>query len=194
VVDNKFKVGKEAVGLQLRQAVRALQYGGIISYPTEAVFGLGCDPWNVEAVYRLLEIKQRSWTKGLILIAADFNQLQDFIQPVSAEILANILPTWPGPTTWLLPVRDDVPRWLSGDHNKIAVRVTAHKQVAALCNAFGGAIVSTSANIMGSAPARSIREVHWRLGNNIDYILPGLTSGLTQPTEIHDALTRDIIR
>lgn len=179
---------------KLRRAVKILRQGGVVSYPTEAVFGLGCDPWNIEAVERLQEIKQRPWTMGLIVIAADFNQLQPFIQPVPTEVLANILPTWPGPMTWLLPVSDDVPFCVCGSHDKIAVRVTAHKQTAQLCNAFGGAIISTSANVMGGIPAKSTRVVHWKLGNAIDYVLPGMTSGTSKPTDIRDAITGEIIR
>lgn len=94
---------------KLRQATKILHNGGIIAYPTEAVYGLGCDPWNSKAVQQLLDIKQRAWHKGLILIAANFNQLQDFIAPVSAEILKQLEASWPGATTWLLPAAPDTP-------------------------------------------------------------------------------------
>jgi len=178
---------------QIRRAVTALNNGGVVAYPTEAVFGLGCDPWNEQAVINLLTIKQRSWAKGLIIIAADFNQLQPFIRPISPVILKQLEATWPGPTTWILPVKSDVPVYLCGEHNTIAVRVTAHKQTAELCRSFGGAIVSTSANLAGMQPARTTREVHWQL-SKLDYILPGQCSGLDKPTEIRHAQTGEIIR
>jgi len=178
---------------RIRQAVTALNNGGVIAYPTEAVFGLGCDPWNMQAVQRLLAIKQRSWHKGLIIVAADFNQLHDFIAPVSAEILKELELTWPGPVTWLLPVNTNLPVYLSGIHDSIAVRVTAHRQTAELCRAFGGAIVSTSANVAGARPAKTIRQMHWNM-TNIDAIVPGQCVGSSKPSEIRDALTGEQIR
>jgi len=179
--------------LNIKTAVATLNEGGVIAYPTEAVYGLGCDPWNEDAVHKILEIKHRPWQKGLILIAADFNQLQAFIQPVPSEILAQLETTWPGPTTWLLPVNPAVPAYLHGEHDTIAVRVTAHRQTAELCRAFGGAIVSTSANSAGKKPARTSQQVRWHLPD-VDYILPGPCLGSNQPSSIRNAKTGEIIR
>lgn len=178
---------------RIRQAVKALEHGGVIAYPTESVFGLGCDPWDEEAVMKLLKIKQRSWEKGLILIAADFNQLQEFIQPVSNELLKQLEQTWPGPVTWLLPAQPEVPDYLRGQHQTIAVRVTAHKQSADLCRAFGSAIISSSANLAGLPPAKTTHDVRWSLPD-LDYVLPGLCSGSDAPSEIRDAQTGIRIR
>lgn len=178
---------------RLRQAVNMLKMGGVIAYPTEAVFGVGCDPWDQDAVLDLLAMKQRCWTKGLILVASDFNQLQDFIKPVSAELLAKLNATWPGPVTWLLPVREDVPAWLTGLHDTIAVRVTAHPLTRQLCENFGGAIVSTSANIAGLKPARNVHQVRWQLPE-VDYVLPGALGGADRPSQIRDAKTGKILR
>ncbi|MDH5357563.1 MAG: L-threonylcarbamoyladenylate synthase [Gammaproteobacteria bacterium] len=178
---------------RIRQAVATLNKGGIIAYPTEAVYGLGCDPWDEQAVSRLLTIKQRPWQKGLILIAADFNQLQSFINPVPPEILKQLEATWPGPTTWLLPINPDVPDYLCGEHDTIAVRVTAHKQTAELCRSFGDAIISTSANLTGQRPAKTSHEVRWQLPD-IDYVLPGPCGGADKPSEIRDAQTGERIR
>ncbi|WP_438970616.1 L-threonylcarbamoyladenylate synthase [Methylophaga sp.] len=178
---------------RIREAVRTLNMGGTIAYPTEAVFGVGCDPWDQEAVLDLLEIKQRPWTKGLILIASDFNQLQAFIEPVSSALLKQLQQSWPGPVTWLLPARAEVPVYLTGMHNSIAVRVTAHSQARALCDAFGGAIVSTSANITGLKPAKNVHQVRWQLPG-IDYVLPGALGGADKPSQIRDGISGDIIR
>lgn len=178
---------------RLRQAVRTLNMGGTIAYPTEAVFGVGCDPWDEDAVQELLEIKQRPWTKGLILIASDFNQLQDFIEPVSADLLKQLQQTWPGPVTWLLPARPDVPTYLTGTHDTIAVRVTAHPLTRQLCEAFGGAIVSTSANITGLRPASNVHQVRWQLPE-IDYVLAGALGGADKPSQIRDGLSGEILR
>jgi L-threonylcarbamoyladenylate synthase len=179
--------------LNIKKAVLTLNEGGVIAYPTEAVYGLGCDPWNEDAVQKILNIKHRPWQKGLILIAADLDQLQAFIQPVSSEILAQLETTWPGPTTWLLPVSSAVPACLHGVHDTIAVRVTAHQQTAELCRAFGGAIVSTSANSAGKKPARTSHHVRWHL-TDVDYILSGQCSGSNKPSSIRNAQTGEIIR
>jgi len=178
---------------KIRQAVKALNNGGVIAYPTEAVYGLGCDPWNEHAIQKILAIKQRPWQKGLILIAADFNQLQHFIQPISAQILQRLESSWPGSTTWLLPANNTIPIYLTGQHGTIAVRVTAHQQTAELCRAFGGAIVSTSANLAGMKPAKTVHQTYWQLAD-IDYVLSGLCSGDNNPSEIRHAQTGEIIR
>jgi L-threonylcarbamoyladenylate synthase len=178
---------------RLRQAVHTLQDGGVIAYPTEAVYGVGCDPWNDDAILDLLELKQRPWEKGLILIASDFNQLQNFIQPVPAELLKQLQQTWPGPVTWLLPVRPEVSELLTGEHDTIAVRVTAHPLTRRLCEAFDGAIVSTSANLAGLRPAMNAHQVRWQLPM-IDYVLAGALGGAKQPSQIRDAQTGAVLR
>lgn len=178
---------------RLRRAVQTLNDGGIIAYPTEAVYGLGCDPWDEEALIELLLLKQRPWEKGLILIASDFNQLQDFIQPVDADMLKQLQQTWPGPVTWLLPVREEVSALLTGDHDCIAVRVTAHPLTRQLCEAYGGPVVSTSANITGLRPAMNVHQVRWQLPD-VDYVLPGSLGGASQPSQIRDARTGEILR
>jgi L-threonylcarbamoyladenylate synthase len=178
---------------QLRQACNALNDDGVIAYPTEAVFGAGCDPWSETAIIRLLAMKRRPFEKGLILIAADFNQLQDFIQPLSADILAKVTQSWPGPNTWLLPVRDYVSPFLTGGRDTLAVRVTAHPLAAELCRRFGGPLVSSSANLTGLKPAKNVHQVHWQLPE-LDYVLPGALGGATKPSTIRDALTGEILR
>ena len=180
--------------LRLRVAARVVKSGGIIAYPTEAVYGLGCDPRNEAAVRRLLALKRRPAHKGLILIAADFAQLALFLQPLSPADQARLAATWPGPYTWLIPARTDTPRWLRGRHDTLAVRVTAHPLAAALCRVCGHPLVSTSANFSGRPPARSALAVRRQLGRNLDYVLPGLTGGAVQPTEIRDLRTGRVAR
>lgn len=172
--------------LALRNAVRVLCAGGVIAYPTEAVWGLGCEPRNRHAVARLLAIKQRDWRKGLILIAAHFEQLQPFIARLGNARLKSALSSWPGPTTWLLPAADDAPGWITGGSGKIAVRVTAHPLAATLCRGYGGAIVSTSANISSRPPARNRMQVQRRFNGAVDFILAGALGGLDRPTSIRE--------
>lgn len=173
-------------GLQLRVAARVVKAGGLIAYPTEAVYGLGCDPRNGPAVRRLLALKRRPERKGLILIAADFSQLEPFLQPLSPSDRLRLAATWPGPYTWLIPARPETPRWLRGRHDTLAVRVTAYPLAAALCQACGHPLVSTSANRSGHPPARNALAVRRRLGRDLDYIVPGPTGGAAQPTDIRD--------
>lgn len=172
--------------LHLRAAVRAIRAGGLIAYPTEAVFGLGCDPLDRQAVERLMALKRRPVHKGLILIAADIAQLEPFLQPLTNWDLDQLAATWPGPHTWLIPARTTTPRWLRGRHATLAVRVTAHPLAAALCRACGHPLVSTSANLSGRPPARTALAVRRQLGRALDCVLAGPTGGAIRPTEIRD--------
>jgi len=178
----------------IKNAVHTIHAGGMIAYPTEAIFGLGCDPFNLEAVWRLIGLKRRSIDKGLVLIASDMEQLLPFIKTLDKKTEAKVIATWPGPVTWLLPVRAWVSPLLRGDHDTIAVRVTAHPVAARLCDAVGHALVSTSANIAEQRPAKNSFEVRRKFGDTIDYLLPGKTGGRQQPSEIRDALTDRVIR
>ena len=174
----------------LRRAAQVLRQGGIVAYATEYCFGLGCDPFNRDAVLRLLRLKRRSVKKGLIVLAADREQLTHYLQEIPTSVSA----TWPGPHTWLLIPRAKVPAWIHGQYPKIAVRVTAHTQAQALCRTAGMAIVSTSANRGGEVPARTYREVARRFGGNVDFILPGKVGTAPAPTPIRDAATGKLIR
>jgi len=179
---------------QLAQAARTIHGGGVIAYPTEAVFGLGCDPLNPDAVQNLLTLKQRPMNKGLILIAADIAQLTPFIAPLTPEAKTQLAHTWPGPHTWLLPARANTPRWIRGQHDTIAVRVTAHPVAAALCRAAGHALVSTSANPAGKTPAIDTLRVRRYFPNALDDILHGALGTETGPTPIRDLATKKLIR
>jgi L-threonylcarbamoyladenylate synthase len=173
---------------RLKHAVDSVQRGEVIAYPTEAVYGLGCNPWNQRAVEKILAIKQRPWQKGVILIASDFTQLQEFVLPISETLMGQLSATWPGPVTWLLPAQPYVPEYLKGEHDTIAVRVTAHKQTAALCDALGHALVSTSANRAGKRPAKHAYQVSYHLPE-VDYVLPGACVGSNKPSQIRHGIT-----
>ncbi len=175
-------------------ARRTLAAGGIVAYPTEAVFGLGCDPANTEAIARLQALKGRDAGKGLILIAHELTALEPWLGPLDESIRARVEPTWPGPVTWLLPAAAAVPRLLKGDHDTLAVRVTAHPTAAALCRAWGGPLVSTSANPAGGEPARSADAVHALFGGDVDVVVEGTVGGLERPTPIRDGRTGETLR
>jgi len=181
---------------ELDSAAAALRAGGVIAYPTEAVFGLGCDPLQQAAVERLFALKERPPTQGVLLIAADFAQVEKYTDrdAVPAEALARAQASWPGPHTWIFPRAAWVPEWLTGAHRGIALRVTAHPLAAALCRAFGAALVSTSANRHGEPPARDATNVRTAFGEKLAYILDGELGGLDRPTPIRDAISGELIR
>ncbi len=179
---------------KLRQAARCIHDGGLIAYPTEAVYGLGCDPLNGEAVQHLLAIKQRPAEKGLILIAADFGQLRPFVRPLPRAQMESVLKSWPGPHTWLLPAAAGLPWWLTGSHETIAVRVTAHPIAAALCRAARSPLVSTSANRSGQPPLRTSLAVRATFGGEIGCLVHGTVGNLRRPTPIRDARTGKQLR
>lgn len=182
--------------LRIAEAAAVLHRGGVVAYPTEAVWGLGCDPADETAVTALLALKQREVGKGLILIAAHVDQLKPWVDfaGLPAERLAEVLASWPGPHTWIMPAEAATPRWITGDHDGLAVRVTAHPVALALCNAFGGALVSTSANPAGAAPPRSLAELDPVLRGGLDGWVEGDTGGLERPTAIRDARSGGTLR
>jgi L-threonylcarbamoyladenylate synthase len=182
--------------LSISESVAALQRGGVLAYPTEAVWGLGCDPFNEAAVMRLLAIKQREVGKGLILIAGDrahFDGLLDW-NVLPADRVAAVEASWPGPHTWIVPATARVPRWITGAHAGVAVRVSAHPIVAALCEKFGAPLVSTSANRAGEAPAFHRDALDPVLLALLDGVSEGETGGLAAPTAIRDARTGAVLR
>lgn len=177
-----------------RQASRALRDGGVIAYPTETVYGLGCDPLNLYAVEELLALKHRPMAKGLILIAAELHQLLPYIDVNESTLLDKLETPGTHPTTWVVPARPDTPAWLSGAHDSIAVRITSHPLAAALCSEFDGAIVSTSANPAGRPPAHTALAVRRYFGDRLDYLLHASRHANTRPSEIRELISDKVIR
>ena len=173
--------------------ISALKQGQVIAYPTEAVFGLGCDPFNEQAVKKLLALKYRDVDKGLILIAADFKQIGNLIAPMTTNIINKALLAWPGPVTWVFPASKKVPSWIKGTHDSVALRVTAHPIAREICEKFQGPIVSTSANIENKPVAKNIETVSEYFGNQV-IIINGELGSLEQPTKIIDVLTNKVLR
>jgi len=178
----------------VREAARALHAGGVIAYPTETVYGLGCDPLDPHAVERILELKQRPVEKGLILIGANLQQLLPFIEVHDQSLLNRLTQTTIRPTTWICPLRSNVPQWLHGKHHTIAVRITTSPIAQQLCQQFGSAIVSTSANPAGLKPARSMLAVRRYFGDQLDYVLNGPSDAKARPSWIVDLISDNVIR
>jgi len=179
--------------MKYRALRQYLKNGGLIAYPTESCFGLGCDPMNRDAVKRLLRLKKRPQAKGLILIASRLRQLKPYIAPLTPEQSTKTKATWPGPHTWLVPVNSHCPVWLSGKHPSIAVRITAHQGARRLCQGVDLALVSTSANRSGCKPAKTQRECQRLFGASVK-VLPGLVGKRRRPSTIQDLATGRIIR
>jgi L-threonylcarbamoyladenylate synthase len=180
--------------LRVARAARVVRGGGVIAYPTEAVFGLGCDPRNRAAVTRLLTIKRRSWRKGLILIAANLEQLEPYIVLPPEPRRSEVLGSWPGPHTWVVTARSAAPRWITGGRDSLAVRVTAHPLARDLCLRVGDAVVSTSANVSRRPPHRRLLRLRLDLGAKVDYVLAGALGASAQPTAIRDARSGRLLR
>ena len=180
--------------LKVKFAAEVLRAGGVIAYPTEAVWGLGCDPHNQAAVSRLLALKQRDPAKGLILVAADIDQFAPYLDGLAEPQRAVLEKAWPGPYTFLVPDNGYAPKLIKGDFTSVALRVSANKQVATLCRAFGGPIVSTSANLAGVPTPKWPWLVQQQLGKQLDYLLPGHLGHNNKPSEIRDLMTDKVIR
>ena len=172
----------------LRRAAAVLRRGGIVAYPTEGVFGLGCDPWNADAIRRLIALKRRHTGKGFIVLAHSIAQINPFAELLGLEFQEAVLRSWPGPVTWVLPAKPGVPRILTGGRRSLAVRVTLHPIASELCR-LAGPIVSTSANRAGGSPIRENLRCRAVFSRFVDAVVPGPLGGLGGPTEIRDART-----
>ncbi len=160
-----------------------LKHGGLIAYPTESCYGLGCDPSNRKAVHRILKLKQRPQRKGLILIASQYAQVARYLKPLTSNEQAKLQHDGAQAVTYLMPVKDSAPRWLRGDHDTLAVRLTAHPFAKQLCRNAGSALVSTSANRSGQRPAKTYAECRRLFGNAV-WVLPGRVGKRKQPSTI----------
>ena len=178
----------------IREAVRQIASGGVIAYPTETVYGLGCDPFNAHAVLHLIELKERNIDKGLILVASHFEQLEPLLCPLTPATRKRVARPGKLPVIWVLPYPPETPVWLRGKHDSLAVRVSNHPITAALCNHWGGPLVSSSANIHGKRPATSPLAVRRAFNGRLDYILHGKHGSTNRPSKICNGLTGELLR
>ncbi len=180
---------------KIQRAADLMWSGEVIAYPTEAVWGLGCAPFDEQAVLKLLALKRRDYDKGLILVAADMRQFGAYLKPLTDAQRQTLAATWPGPNTWIVPDIDNlIPEWVKGRFDSVALRVSAHPLVAGLCRAFGGPIVSTSANPQGKAPALHQWQVKRYFGDSLGMITPGQVGAEAKPTQIRDLQSGRVVR
>ncbi len=166
----------------------------VIAYPTESVYGLGCDPFNATAVARILDLKQRSIDKGFIVIGSKIEHLLPFVNNPETAFTATVLASWPGPYTWICNAHPKLPGWISGYRSTVALRLTSHPIAKAICDEYNSAIISTSANKTGQRSARDALQTQLIFGNNLDVIIKGDTGGQDNPTEIRSAATGELMR
>jgi L-threonylcarbamoyladenylate synthase len=163
--------------------------GGVIAYPTEGVFGLGCDPFNADAVGRILRIKKRPVDKGLILIADDIERLLPYLQDLNSAQLTQLQNSWPGPNTWVIPHNGLLPEWVTGGRDTVAVRVSGHPIARQLCTAAQMPIISTSANRSGRPSLTTSLQVRQQLGDDIDFLVGGRVQNPGHASQITDLIS-----
>lgn len=178
--------------MSVRRAAEILLGGGIIAYPTEGVFGLGCMPDDLDAVQRLLDLKQRDAAKGLILIASAQDQLRGWISLHGGLTIPE--PDPDHPVTWIVPPGDLANSLLRGSHAGLAVRITSNPVAAAICDAVDSPITSTSANLSGKIVARNAFVLRRQFARRVDYIVPGACGPAIGPSEIRDLTTGKVLR
>jgi len=174
------------------KAARVLRRGGVIAYPTEGVFGLGCLPQDIKAVQRLLEIKQRDPAKGLILIAANAAQFAGWIELPDATPLPLPLPR--KPITWIAPAAQNIDPLIRGDNDTVAVRITTHPVAQSICKLLNSPIISTSANLSGQPVAQNQTSLRRQFDGLVDYVVPGPCGPSDRPSEIRDLINGKVIR
>lgn len=167
----------------IRSVAAHLRRGGLIAYPTESCYGIGCDPANRQAVQRILKLKRRPQRKGLILIAADYRQVARYLQPLTPAEQVRLQHDGAQAITCLMPVKPSCPRWLRGIHDTLAVRITTHPFARDLCRRAGSALVSTSANRSGQHPAKTFAACRRLFGKKM-WVLRGRVGKRKQPSTI----------
>ncbi|MCY1406877.1 Threonylcarbamoyl-AMP synthase [compost metagenome] len=178
---------------RVQRMAKVVREGGVIAYPTEAVWGLGCDPWNSDAVYRLLAIKARPVEKGMILVAGDIREFDFLLEDLPEAWQDTLADSWPGPNTWLVPHQGRLPEWITGQHDSVALRVSDHPVVRQLC-ALTGPLVSTSANPAGRPAARTRLRIEQYFHDELDGVLGGALGGRRNPSVIRDLVTGEVVR
>lgn len=195
VKQSKMNDSLQDVMFSVNEIITLIKQQKVVAYPTESVFGLGCDPDSQQAVEALLQLKRRSWEKGLILIAANYQQLLPYIDDsqLAESQQQQMFDSWPGPVTWVVPAKKNTPNWLTGQFTGIAVRVSNHPLVKNLCQLYGKPLVSTSANLTGYPPCRTTEEVWEQFGKDFP-VLSGSVGDQINPSQIRDIISGKLIR
>jgi L-threonylcarbamoyladenylate synthase len=169
--------------------------GAVIAYPGDTIWGFGCHPLVKDSIDRILQIKQRSASKGLILLSSELDFCLPYISSdLSTNDIAQLKKSTAQPTTWLIPASHNCPSWLRGEFSTIAIRITCHPFIKALCTELKSPIVSTSANLSGKTTIRNSIQARRLFASQLDYIISGYQPGTGRPSEIKSLESGDIIR
>lgn len=163
----------DRIGSSILHAAAVLQQGGIVAFPTETYYGLAVDPDCESAVAKLFQVKQRQAYKPLLLLIDRSEQLYDLVSEIPHEYRDLMDKFWPGPLTLVFPARKSLSRQLTGDTGTIGVRISPHPIARKLVRKMGKPITATSANLSGTAPAKTADEVFEMFQDKVDYILDG---------------------
>jgi tRNA threonylcarbamoyl adenosine modification protein (Sua5/YciO/YrdC/YwlC family) len=156
----------------IEKAAEVLKAGGVIAYPTDTIYGLGCDLYNKKAIQRIYQIKRRDPKKPFSFICSDLKHISEYAQVTNLayRIMKRYLP---GPYTFILPGTKLVPRIMLTKRKTVGIRVPDHPICLALVKALGNPIISTSANLSGEEALTDPREIEETLGSQIDLIIDG---------------------
>lgn len=181
-----------ASDFSIRHAAHIIKLGGVIAYPTDTIYGLGCDPYNAEAVARINLIKQRPLNKYFILLAGDIEQVRPLISitPEQEKTISQCAE----PTSWVVSASQQAPSWLTDKNHMLTIRISQHDEVKRLCQALGHAVISTSANISGKKPAKNSLQLHKYFHQKVDKILLSNKEPATKPSKIIRLCDNYIIR
>ncbi len=177
----------------IEHAASLVRDGGVIAHATEGVWGLACDPFNTQAIERLLAIKDRDVAQGLIVAGSDAGRFEMELEVLESDRRAAVVASWPGPTTWLV-ANQRFGRHVTGEHTTVAIRVPGHEQARMIAAASGGLLISTSANLSGEPSALSFDEATAAVGDHVDLVVPGQTAGLGSASKIIDATSGTTLR
>jgi len=157
----------------VNEIIRILQAGGVIAYPTETFYGLGCDARNADAIEKIYRIKGRSYTSPLPVIAGDMDSALGLIQHIPPEGRILMEAFWPGPLTLVFQASDRVLPRLTARTGKIGLRISSHPLAARIAAALGRAVAATSANLSGAPECISASQVLENLGKHLDAVIDG---------------------
>lgn len=182
IIDVKGLREEHEVREALKPAVKSLRSGGISIYPTDTVYGIGCDPRNEEALNKLLALKGRSG-KPLPLLASSIEVVRLIVE-VSPEAEKLMRAFWPGPLTIVLPLKTPLPNQVTMGRPKVGLRIPNHTVARILAEGTGGLIIGTSANKSGEASPRSFDEVNPYLRERVDVVIDGGPCPLGIPSTV----------
>lgn len=182
--------------LSVAAGVEAIRQGKVIVYPTESVYGFGCDPMQPLAVEKIIALKNRASHKGFILIISKIAQLTPYIDwdKIADSDWGVVEKSWPGPVTWILPAKQSVNALLLGSNQTIAIRMSSHPIAKALCDTMNGAIVSTSVNHSEQAPLMQPDIIQSQFSDDISGIVTGSLGTQSKPSWVIDFASQTVLR